>query len=295
LAECTLPAASIGYGRPEDVPMFHVAPGGSVMRVILPAGAKPPLVCPEWCGILKELTESAGSENPIEVDCSDLVSLAGRWRVDAIILEGIQPHRWAIAGFVQEARSAGFIVGIRSIGGALPPEELPVDFIVYDYVAFLAGPEEKVVETAVLASLAKRSIHVEVLAYIPEPLSEALTPLLHTLRETQVLHIILGDHKGGGPARKLYEDVRKVLPYTYLHASPYDYLDTYCPRCNALVAVREGSTLVSLKAEGGKCWRCGYPLRFIGPLYERTPDSVIRRSGVGTRWLDPRLLVRRSY
>ncbi len=286
---------SLGYSTVEDIPLFHVAPGGSALRVVLPANARLPrgLACPGWCGILEELTRAAGSEEAIQVPVGDIVSLARRWRVDVLSIEGIEPVLEAKVGeLVSRARSSGLIVAVRTQGLA-PPDDLAssVDVIVFDYITLIEDPAYKVSAATSLERLVSSGLLVEVNVYIDEPLVEALTPALHGLSGNAILHLHIGNPRGGGAARQLYDIARKRIPYTYLHAPPYDRLETYCHECGALVAVREASRLVALKAPDGRCWRCGARLPLRGPLYEATRATILRRSGGGTAWHDPRVVV----
>ncbi|MEB2836489.1 MAG: hypothetical protein GSR80_001654 [Desulfurococcales archaeon] len=287
--------ASLGYSTVEDIPLFHVAPGGSALRVVLPAQARLPggLSCPGWCGILGELTRAAGSEEAVQVPVGDIVSLARRWRVDVVSIEGVEPALDDQLGeLASKARSSGLTVAVRTQGLA-PPDSLidSADVIIFDYITLIDDPAYKVSATTSLEGLASSGLLAEVNVYIDEPLVETLTPVLHSLSRNTVLHLHIGNPRGGGAARQLYDIARKRVPYTYLHAPPYDRLETYCHECGALVAVREASRLVALKAPGGRCWRCGAKLPLRGPLYEATRATILRRSGGGTVWHDPRVLV----
>jgi hypothetical protein len=294
---CKLEVTSLGYGCVEAVPLFHVAPGGAVMRVLVPAMASFDVKCPEWCGVLKDLTEAAGSEEPIDVDIGDVIDLALRWRVDVIVLEGLEPSLCRCASQLLEAASrAGLLTAIRTQGLGDVSVLGKADAIVFDYLAVLAAEARyKISALSLLENLAKLDALVELNLYMDEPLPESVTPILHRLRWKDPLHLHIGNPRGGGPARLVYETSRKSHSYTYLHSPPYDRLDTYCHKCGALVAVREYPRLVSLHAPGGRCWRCGAKLPFLGPLYDRTKPTVLRRCGGGARWHDPRIVVMRNF
>ncbi|MEB3816932.1 MAG: hypothetical protein LRS46_03215 [Desulfurococcales archaeon] len=282
----------------EDIPLFHLAPGGSAMRVLTPASLEPPLRCPESCGVLYELTTSYGSEFPVSVPCRDLLSLASKWRVDVLSIEGIEPLGLeGVEELISKAREAGFLVAVRSQGLYLDSSlKSGVDAVVFDYVGTLTeNPFYKVKALSSLDSLLMASLSLEVVAYMREPVVEAIVPLVERMKENAALHIFIEDPKGGGPAREVYETALKKHSYTYLHSPPYDRLDTYCPKCGALIAVREDSKLVALKTREGRCWRCGHPLPFRGPLYERTKPTILRRTGGGgVRWHDPRVVATTS-
>lgn len=301
---CRMPVASIGYGRPESVPLFHVAPGGSIARLLLPARGDAPVRCPEWCGVLSDLSESVGSESPISMLFDEVMSASLRWGVDAILVEGVNVLLHGdLECFASKARQQGILFGVRLFGNpSLWLDKLNTitgiaDFAVFDYLGGVSDSADlKLSSIRVLEALTRIRLHLEVIIYLDTPISEKVTPVIHAVNSTTPVHLIIRDPRGGGPAKQLYDQIRRKNPLTYLHAPPYDYLDTYCPRCGALVAVREDTILASLKAgANGSCWRCGYRLPFVGPLYERTPRRIVRRSGVGTVWLDPRVVAARSY
>ena len=301
---CKLPVASIGYGRPESVPLFHVAPGGSIARLLLPARGDAPIRCPEWCGVLSDLSESVGSESPVSMLFDEVIGVGLRWGVDAILVEGVNALLHDnLECFASKARQRGILFGVRLFGdpslwlGKLGIMSEIVDFAVFDYLGGISDSANlKLSSIRVLEALTRIRLHLEVIVYLDTPISEKVTPVIHAINSTTPVHLIIRDPRGGGPAKQLYEQVRRKNPLSYLHSPPYDYLDTYCPRCGALVAVREDAILASLKVGvDGSCWRCGYRLPFVGPLYERTQQRIVRRSGVGTVWLDPRVVAAKSY
>jgi len=294
---CRLGVASIGYGCVEAIPIFHAAPGGAAMRLILPATMRLNIECPEWCGVLRDLTEAAGSEEPIEVDASEIVSLARRWRVDVVVLEGLEPslHECALS-LVRKLDRVVAITAVRTQGLGKIEVLKAADVVVFDYLAPLLGDANyKISAITLLDQLVDTATLVEFNIYMEEPVPEAVTPALHRLRREDPLHIHIGNPRGGGPARLVYEVSRKTHNYTYLHSPPYDRLDTYCHKCGALIAVREYPRLVSLHAPEGRCWRCGAKLPFLGPLYDRTKPTVLRRCGGGVRWHDPRVVAMKNY
>jgi len=294
---CKLEVSSIGYGCVEGVPIFHVAPGGAAIRIIVPARVIFDFKCPEWCGILSELTEAAGSEEPITMEVSDIIDLARKWGTDVIVLEGLEPSlHECVSELLELAGRAGLLTAIRTQGLGDARVLGEADAVVFDYLATLTGEAHyKISALSLLEKLTRLNVLVEFNLYMKEPLPEAVTPVLYRLRWSDPLHLHIGDPRGGGPARLVYETSRKSHSYTYLHSPPYDRLDTYCHECGALIAVREYPRLISLHAPEGKCWRCGARLPFLGPLYDRTKPTVLRRCGGGARWHDPRVVVMRSF
>jgi len=135
---------------------------------------------------------------------------------------------------------------------------------------------------------------VEVAGYLKEPVPERVLGLASVTADNEApLHLFLLEHKGGGPVRDTYSRLRQVNPFTYIHVSLYSELITYCPRCGSPVAYREENVLKDLAlGPSNTCWRCGYPLPFTHVVAKKTPDRVIRLSGRGTRWYDPRAVMR---
>jgi len=296
IMECVVDAASLGYARVEDIPLFHVAPGGAALRVVVPASCEPPLrSCPPWCGDVGEIVAAAGSESPVRLPCSLVAGLARRWRVDVVIVEGVCLDTRRLQPLLENLKSVDVSVGVRLLGAVRlgEPAISSVDFALVDCLCPLVDSVEYRIGTlGLIEKVASSGVQLEIAVYMEEPRVEHLTPLIHRIPGEVGVHVFVGDPRGGGPVRVLYEEARRRHPFIYIHSPPYDVLDTFCPNCGAIVAVREDSALVALKAPGGRCWRCGFKLPFRRLVYERTRDTILRRSGAGTVWHDPSMLTR---
>ncbi len=291
-----LRVAAVGYATVESLPLFHYMPGSTVARVVV-GGLEAPIVeCEAF-----EICRYARGEEALqlhEVPLDEIIYRARRWGVDSIVFEGPEPlvelERVGVERVVEEARSRGLRVGLRTFGLSDPPPGL-FDFILFDYVAKYAGSLRLAIEEVdALERLASDSgTWLEVAVYLREVESyEDLSPVIRAVRERKPpLHVFVEHHKGGATITRLREDLRGRLPYYYIHNKPYEYLDTYCPKCGSPLIVRdEGMLKVSEVGDDGSCWKCGYKVSLIGPARRKTPRRVLLLAKGGTAWYPPRSL-----
>ena len=284
---------SIGYSTAEDLPLFHALSGGSVLRVVTfsEAAANASIsVCEDF--EVGDLYASSLTGPPLKsVTPQQVAELARAWRVDGVFVESYRVS--ALQDFLVELKSLGVPTGARTNVGDLPKG---LDFLVYDALGTCDGSQEVTgpeIDRA-LSALRTEGTWVEVAAYLREPVAEKALGLAYITSYHGVpLHIYLLEHRGGGAVKDMYERLRKVNPFTYIHAPLYSELITYCPRCGAPVAYREGAVLRSLElGPNSTCWRCGYGLPFTHLVAKKTAERVVLLSGGQTRWYDPRAVMR---
>ncbi|MGC9071666.1 MAG: hypothetical protein ACP5HK_03090 [Acidilobus sp.] len=285
---------SIGFSTVEALPLYHFLPGGSLLRIIpfIEGGEQMPNVGCEDFETLSELYRSSLAGPPLKrATPEQVVGLARSWRVNGVIVEGYQTSR--VSSFLQRLKAFNLVIGARTNLGDVPS---CVDFLLADALG-TCDPSQEVPGTLAdkaLSTLRSLGTWVEVAAYLREPIAESVLGLAYITADHGVpLHVFLLEHRGGGPVRDMYERLRRVNPFTYIHAELYSELITYCPRCGSPIAYREEGVLRSLElGPTGRCWRCGNPLPFSQAVAKKTPGRVLMLSGGHTRWYDPRAVMR---
>ena len=272
---------SIGVSTVESVPLFHYKPGGLVGRLV----AYPSRWIESECDLPFEVCEWLSSPRSYPgflVRLSAVKAFFERWRVDAVVLDGVETWRFTGSlrmGMPLVARSQ-LLLDSRSLVG--------LDALIID----LVGSRSRVDRLSMLVERAKsEGLWVEVNMYLQWADAREVDEVLSALRGSKVpLHIHIADPQGGGPVRKLYIRASSAYWPVYVHAGVFSEVDIKCPRCGTYVASRYRSFLTSLALkEGGRCPSCGEPLPFIGPYRRKTDELVVRTMGSGAVFMDPRL------
>ncbi len=284
---------SIGYSTAEALPLFHTLSGGSVLRVVAysTAGAHAGLSGCDNFEVFDIYGPSLAGPPLKWVKPRQVAELAKAWGVDGVIVESFRAS--SLGYFTAELRRLGLVTGARTNVGDLPSG---LDFLVYDALGTcdssfdVPGPE---IDRA-LSRLRSQGTWVEVVGYLREPVAEGVLGLAYVTSYHGVpLHVFVLEHRGGGPVKDMYERLKRVNPFTYVHVPLYSELITYCPRCGSPIAYREGGTLRSLElGPNSTCWRCGTPLPFVHLVAKKTAERVVLLSGGQTRWYDPRAVMR---
>ncbi|MGC9210213.1 MAG: hypothetical protein ACP5FT_02985 [Acidilobus sp.] len=285
---------SIGFSTAEAIPLYHVLSGGSLLRVVPYVDAEAAASPPECEGFesLTELYKSSIAGPPLKfVTPEQLERLARSWKVNGVIIEGYQVSR--LSEFLSRLKGLNVMVGARTILGDVPKG---VDFLLADAIG-TCDPSYEIPGHLIdrtLGALRSQGTWVEVAAYLKDPIAESVLGLAYITSDHGVpLHVFLLEHKGGGAVRDMYERLRHVNPFTYIHVELYSELITFCPRCGSPVAYRDEGVLRSLElSPSGGCWRCGAPLPFLQVVAKKTPERVLMLSGGQTRWYDPRAVMR---
>ncbi len=283
-------AAAIGFASIESLPAFHYKPGSAATRVVAEGLENPPFRC-SHAPVCEHIVPSAALDLA-SVPVERLAAQASRWRTDTLFIEGPEPlaslDSEVLEALASELRRRGISLGIRFLG-LVDPEPLTgiVDLVVVEYLARYAS---RPVDTVELLDNIERVFDtgawVEVSAHVPTPYTDHIAPLLPILESTRApLHVYPETHAGGAALTRMKEALEKRLDYVYIHNKPYEYLDTYCPRCGAPIAVRDEGVLRVLELRGdGSCWKCGATVRFVGPVNNRTPERVVLLARGGVAW-----------
>ncbi|GAB6147915.1 hypothetical protein [Stetteria hydrogenophila] len=293
MGDCRIPVAGVGYSTVEAVPFYHFLLGGDALRLLVPPiRLRAPFEC-DFCSV-GELNTSPGNILWGWAGCGDVVRLAKRWGVSMVFLDGVEPivnvGAEAVGELFSELRSAGVATGIRwqGLGGRPGPEWGPVDAILVDYApGMYSDPRAPydILEFIDSYNPWEGGLHVEVAAYEEKPDLQLLAPLVHRVEGKEVpIHVFIDDPEGGGPVLDLYKKLKKRTPYVYMHADPYSELDTQCPNCSVVVAVRTEGVLHTVAARDGKCPKCGYRLLLRRVVSEKTPRRVVAETRGETVW-----------
>ena len=291
--------ASIGYGSVESIPVYHYMPGHTATRIVAPGVEEALYQCEGYPTC--QYGRGARAFETIPVPLEKVLARARIWGTPMLFLDGPEPlaqlGEEGLRELVGAARRAGLRLGARSLG--LAPASLleQVDFLLIDYVREYAFDPSLPGEALLALKRLRGKVWVEVAAYVEEPRLDPLHSLLLALEGSRVpLHVYVRRHLGGGPVRDLYKELARRLPYVYIHNDLYPYLDTNCPSCGSPIASRDEGMLRVLELRDGRCWKCGAPLDFTGPVRKKTPVQVriAAREG-GVVWYHPSSLVRRPY
>ncbi len=269
----TIPVSMIGYGTMESIPVFHYMPGGIAARVVIQGYENPFYECKPFPICIFGGGRVALEAYPVPIP--RVIDRARAWRVESVFIDGLEPLILRESRILAEtAREAGFIVGARTMGGVDGSILGLLDYVVIDYIAYYALDPSISVDTINLLSSIGDDVWVEVSVYIPKPDIEYLLPVVEVTGPDTPLHVHVEDHGGGGPVKKLYEELTRKYKFVYIHNDLYYYLDTQCPRCGAPVASRSHGFLRALEAEGGRCWKCGEPLPLHRIARKKSPRRI---------------------
>lgn len=291
-----IPVAMLGLSSAEAIPLYHYTPGGVILRIALAGHAGTLFEC-EGFPICVFGDGSRLALMP--VDTSLILYKARQWRVDAVFLDGLEPLNSLgedeLLDLIEAFKRHGFRVGARTLGLSSPSVVERLDFAVIDYMKDYsvdpAVPGEAI--RLIYDLLEVEKPWIEVSAYIKEPSFWRLHPLVLALSGSErPVHVFIEDHKGGGPLRDLYEELKRRMPYVYIHNDLYSRLDTYCPRCKAPIASRDEGVLRALEVlDDERCWKCGYKLAFRGRIRKKTPEQLLLSTEGGVKWFHPSQLV----
>ncbi len=270
---------AVGYSTVEAVPLFHVSPGGSALRLVV-AGADDLGVDCGWVEICSLARASMGEG--VEASPYSVAGYASRWRIDVIMLDGVEPLARVEPGEVKVLARAA-LVGARS-QDPLEIDPSLVSFILVDHIDPLGGriPTHRLVMG--IDRLKQSGVHIEVATYLDEPRYEEIIPLVEAIGNSP-LHIYIRDPRRG--LASFIDRVTRRVPYAYIHAGPHSRLDTRCPNCGAVLATRSEGVLRSTILKGPSCPRCGAPVPVLGRVYESTPSRLYMVSRGDTEWLHP--------
>ncbi|AFZ70227.1 hypothetical protein Calag_0460 [Caldisphaera lagunensis DSM 15908] len=276
-----LPVSAIGISTPEALSLYHYLSGGKVMHILLPSTK--PIRCKDFdiCEIYK-----SNFENLREINISSIDNLINKWGADGLILEGCDIKNLINDELLDNIKKQLNIpIGIRI---AEPINLYNIDFIVYDHFLDYYTNIDFI---NYINNFNKYNSWIEVQLYYKEPLLEKFLPLVKVVGKKEIpVHIYLLDNKGGGAVRELYNELKKVNPYVYIHVNLYGEYITYCYNCKKPVAYREEGVLLDLELKGNHCWNCGVELPFNKVISKKTDKMFGRISNGDIIWYDPRAI-----
>ncbi len=269
---------AVGYSTMEAVPLFHVAPGGSILRLLVGGGRDTGVDC-DWVDTCSILTASISSG--VRVDAGSIVKYASKWGVDAILFDGVDPLGRVERRLIEVLRSR-FLIGSRvQDPGGLDPSL--VDFLLVDHIEPIGGDVPTHVLVGSLNGLMGKT-HIEVLTYLEEPRYEEIIPIVEAVRGCPI-HVFIHNYERG--LHVFMKELARRAPYSYIHAGPHSRLDTYCPRCGTPLLSRGMGRLGASNLKNGSCPRCGYRIPLIGRVYDSTPSRIYMVTRGATEWLHP--------
>ena len=272
---------AIGISTVEAVPLFHYKPGGIVGRVL----AYPSQWVESECSLPFEVCEwlsSPRSYPGFMVKLSALKVFFGRWKVDAVVLDGVET--WRFAGRLR--------IGLPLVARSQLLKEATnldgLDALIIDVVGGRRWGERL---ARLVEMVNRQGLWVEVNLYLLQPSMREVEEAVSILQGLRIpLHIHIADPQGGGPVRRLYIRASSTYWPVYVHAGVFSELDTKCPKCGTYVASRHRSFLTSLALkEESRCPSCGEPLPIIGPYRRKTDELILRAMRSGGVFMDPRL------
>ncbi|MEB3779780.1 MAG: hypothetical protein GSR85_06075 [Desulfurococcales archaeon] len=297
-----LELTGIGYGTLEAIPIYHLMPGGTVLRLLLRTKYTLDLNC-EWAEIcwIDRLSSGRGFKLNVNRLPSLMASIFRTARADTILIDGIDTLCLDILSTLKSLKSVSrALLAVRLHGSTdecidtLGDLELEyVDYILFDYVAPISSSVVDLSDKQLrlLEWLIEKHKPLEVVAYVNDAKYEYLIPLIELLKSldstSTPMHIIIRNNELGVGISDLKNRLSKSLEYFYIHAGIYSELDTYCPKCRSPVASRSPGVLRSINVKEGRCPICGNSIPFRSLIYNRTPRHIITVTRGETRWYHP--------
>ena len=275
-----LPISTIGISTAEDLSLYHYLSGGTLLRLVIPSKMKN-LECHDYdiCQIYNPNLYALKELNLTEIE-----KIVKTWNINGIIFEGCGVEDIISNEFISKIKDVLNIpIGVRIYQ---PFDLYKADFIIYDH--FIEYNDNLNV-IKFLKNYKTSYPWIELQLYYREPLIEKFFPLARITGEKGIpMHIYLLDHKGGGPVKTLYNEIRELNTYTYIHANLYGEYITYCSNCNKPVAYREEGVLLALELNNNRCWNCNTELPFKKIISKKSDQKLIKMSRGDTIWYDPR-------
>ncbi|MDM7274580.1 MAG: hypothetical protein P3X22_000420 [Thermoprotei archaeon] len=277
----------LGYSTVEAIPLFHLAPGGSALRVLVR-----PLKSLE-CEASFEVCEwMRGPEvyPGVPLDARVLRHTVKMWKPSVVVLDGFEPlGSLSLEEFRGALNGAGLMVGARIHGVADLAGLEALDFAVTEDHSILTGfSEARERLLRAVRVMAKAGVHVEHVAYLWKPEVGVLGDTVEALAALDVpLHVFIENPGGWNLVNRLYESLGGRLSYVYVHSEAYNILETRCPSCNTVVMARVPGILKASALTGGSCSKCGAPIKLRGNVLARTPERLSRVTGGRTLWYNP--------
>lgn len=273
----------IGRSTIEAIPLFHLYPGGSALRLLLrPSRSLECTFDVEVCEWAKGPEVFPSIETPISL-INHLIRL---WGCDILSLDGIEPLESVDVRILRE--HLGSVVLVARAHGFKRVSEF-VDYYLVEDLSIPAGnPGLRGNVLGVIDKLISLGKPFEVHVYIDNPYMEELEGIVEVLKGTSIpLHVAINNPRGGGPVKSLYQELRKILRYVYVHTRIYDEVDTLCPNCGTILLHRSGNILRAVNLANGKCPKCGTQLHLVGVVRGRTRESLARITRGGVVWYNP--------
>ncbi len=253
----------------DDVPLYHLCPGGVALRVVVPGALYSCSSC--WwrdyadprAVVLRELSPDA------------VVSKARLAAADLVLIDGCEPavHDWVLQ-LARSVRERGLRVAIRASGLAAPERYRELGALVDAFVVehpVPVSPEPRLAAAFArgLAAMLSTGRLVELLVpYDGSRRAEAIaSELAARYRDRVVIHVVPSSDEAAARAYKLVKELREDDPFTYLYGdTSYTLTSTACPYCGTPVVSRHayGVRVRAREAEGGaRCPSCGRTLPLV--------------------------------
>lgn len=275
----------IGLSTVEAIPLFHLYPGGSALRLLArPARS---LECNYDLDIC-DIARGPEAFTSVEIPIRAIQSLASRWSCDVIFLDGLEPLESLDSKAIREGINSNIALAAR-IHGFIEPSGY-IDYYLVEDISVITGASWlRVRVLRVMEDLNSKGKPFEAHIYLDEPNIEELREPLELLESSKApLHVTIYNPKGGGAVRRLYEMLRGKLNYVYVHTKIYDEVNTYCPNCNTIILHREGVALRNVNlGSSGRCPRCNAEIKIVGVVRGRTRRSLLRIARGGAAWYNP--------
>lgn len=280
----SLEVVLLGLSTVEVLPLFHLYPGGSALRLL----SKPlrVLECEydlEVCGWARGPEAFKGVEIPLDA----VKHLTHRWGCDIVFLDGLEPLGFFNAGYLKGYLGEDVILASRAHGFTGPSNH--VDYYLVEDLSIIAGDEalrRNVVK--LVEDLKSRGKPFELHVYTVNPYIEEVGELADLAGGAGVpLHVTIYHPRGGGPVRSLYEHLRRRAKIVYVHTSIYDEIDTKCPNCGTILLYRARGALRGVNLNDSSCPNCGTPIPIVGRIRGRSRESLLRITRGRVVWFNP--------
>ncbi len=276
----------IGLSTVEVLPLFHLYPGGSALRLL-----SKPLRSLE-CSYDFDVCEWArGPEvfTSIEVPVGAIKHLMLRWGCDIVFLDGLEPLEFFDVRFLREYLGEGVVLTSRTHGFTRASDY--VSYYLVEDLSIIVGDEalrKNIIRF--IEELQLKGKPFELHVYTVNPYIEEVGELADLAGSARApLHITIYNPRGGGLVRSLYEQLKRKIGIVYVHTSIYDEIDTRCPSCNTILLYRGGGALKGVNLKDSTCPNCGTRIPLFGVVKGRTRETLLRITRGRVIWYNPLL------
>ena len=274
----------IGLSTIEALPLFHLYPGGSALRLL----SKPlrSLEC-EYDFEVCEWARGPEAFTSVEMPVHMVKHLARRWGCDVVFLDGLEPLEFFNLEYLRGHLGGDAIIASRAHGFTEVGDH--ADYYLVEDLSIITGDEahrRNVIRFVEDLKLRGRPFELHV--YAVNPYIEEVEELVDVAGDMEApLHVTIHNPRSESLVRSFYEHLRRKVKMVYVHTSIYSETNTRCPNCGTILLYRAEGVLRGVNLKDSTCPNCGTPIAVVGIVRGRTRGSLLRITKGGVVWYNP--------